>query len=217
MTEIVLVRHGQAISGARSEADYDRLSPLGSQQARWLGEHLELTGGFDRVLSGTLNRQRQTAEGMNLGARPHHVDPRLNELDYFTLSQVLEDRHGIPFPDGPEAFAAHVPQVLEIWRQGHAGPDHESYDDFRSRVLGAIKDAAEAGPGAVLVTSTGAIATLCALALGLEEMMRARMFLKIANTSVHRFEFQGGTLHLNQFGATPHLDFPARHSARTHY
>jgi broad specificity phosphatase PhoE len=217
MTEITLIRHGQANTGARNEADYDRLSPLGMQQARWLGEHFNQTGGFDRVLSGTLKRQQQTAECINLSERPHGLDPRLNELDYFTLSQVLEDRQGIPFPDTPEAFAAHVPQVLEIWRQGHAGPEHESYDGFRTRVLGVMEDAAADGPGAVLVTSTGVIATLCALALGLEAVMKARMFLKVLNTSVHRFEFHDGTLHLNQFGATPHLDLPARHNARTHY
>ena len=49
MIEITLIRHGQANTGARSEADYDRLSDLGRQQALWLGEHLRATGGFDRV------------------------------------------------------------------------------------------------------------------------------------------------------------------------
>ena len=63
----------------------------------------------------------------------------------------------------------------------------------------------------------GPAAGLVALALGLEAVMKARMFLKVLNTSVHRFEIQGGALHLNQFDATPHLDLPARHSARTHY
>ncbi|MCB2129777.1 MAG: histidine phosphatase family protein [Rhodobacteraceae bacterium] len=217
MTELTLIRHGQANSGARSESDYDRLSPLGRQQAMWLGEHLRQTGGFDRVISGTLQRQKETAAALNLDGRQHLTDPRLNELDYFFLSDVLQARHGIPFPTAPAEFAAHVQKVLELWRQGDAGPDHESYEAFGARVLGAVGDAAKAGPGAVIVTSTGVIATLCALALGLEAMMKARLFLKVGNTSVHRFEFQDGELHLNQFGATPHLDYPERHSARTHY
>ncbi|MCV2867604.1 histidine phosphatase family protein [Defluviimonas sp. WL0002] len=217
MTELTLIRHGQAISGATTEADYDRLSNLGHQQARWLGEHLQTLGGFDRVVSGTMRRQRETAVGLNLDARPHREDPRLNELDYFTLSQVLEARDGIPFPTGPMSFAAHVPQVLQLWREGHAGPDHETYDHFRDRVFGALTDAARDGPGAVLVTSTGVIATLCALALGLEAEMKARMFLRIMNTSVHRFVFDGDVLHLAQFGATPHLDVPERRAARTYY
>jgi broad specificity phosphatase PhoE len=217
MTEVTLIRHGQANSGARNESDYDRLSPLGQQQASWLGEHLRRTGGFDRVVSGTLQRQKETAAALNLDGRPHLTDPRLNELDYFYLSDVLHARDGTPFPTGPAEFAAHVQNVLELWRRGDAGPGHESYEDFGARVLGALDDAAKAGPGAVLVTSTGVIATLCALALGLEAMMKARLFLKVVNTSVHRFEFQDGELHLNQFGATPHLDYPERRNARTHY
>lgn len=217
MTEITVIRHGQANSGARSEADYDRLSPLGRQQAEWLGTHLAAVGGFDRVISGTLRRQEETAAALNPGGRPHRRDPRLNELDYFHLSQVLEARDGIPFPTDAESFAAHVPQVLALWRAGHAGPDHESYEGFRDRVLGAVREAAAEGPGAVLVTSTGVIATLCALALGLETVVKARMFLRVLNTSVHRFAVDGADLHLTQFGATPHLDHPSRHAARTHF
>lgn len=217
MTALTLIRHGQANSHARNEAEYDKLSSLGHQQARWLGEHLRSIGGFDRVVSGSMRRQRETAAGLNLDARPQREDPRLNELDYFALSKALEARDGIPFPDGPMAFAAHVPQVLQMWREGHAAPDHETYDHFRARVFGALTDVARDGPGAVLVTSTGVIATLCALALGLEAEMKARMFLRIMNTSVHRFVFDGDTLHLAQFGATPHLDLPDRHAARTYY
>ena len=40
MTDVTLIRHGQANSGARSEEDDDRLSPHGHQQAKRLGEHL---------------------------------------------------------------------------------------------------------------------------------------------------------------------------------
>jgi len=217
MSEITLIRHGQANTGARTEEDYDRLSDLGRRQAEWLGEHLLSVGGFDRVISGTLRRQEETAALVNRGGRPHRRDPRLNELDYFRLSHALEARDGIPFPTDTASFAAHVPQVLELWRTGHAGPDHESYEAFRDRVLDAIHDAAAEGSGAVLVTSTGVIATLCALALGLETVVKARMFLRILNTSVHRFAIDGEGLHLIQFGATPHLDHPDRHAARTHY
>jgi broad specificity phosphatase PhoE len=142
MTEITLIRHGQAITGARSEADYDRLSDLGRRQAEWLGAYFSGIGGFDRVISGTLRRQEETARAINLDGRPHRRDARLNELDYFRLSQVLEARDGIPFPTDPMSFAAHVPQVLELWRAGHAGPGHESYEVFRERVLGAVADAA---------------------------------------------------------------------------
>jgi phosphohistidine phosphatase SixA len=40
MGELVLIRHGQANSAANDEDGYDRLSDLGHQQARWLGDWL---------------------------------------------------------------------------------------------------------------------------------------------------------------------------------
>ena len=41
MPHITLVRHGQANSDAKDEDGYDKLSDLGHQQARWLGEHFD--------------------------------------------------------------------------------------------------------------------------------------------------------------------------------
>ena len=216
MTEITLIRHGQANTGATNEMDYDRLSALGRQQADWLADHLRATGEVNRVISGTLNRQVDTAAAIAGGGLAHALDPRLNELDYFGLAEALKRLRGVPFPTGPSEFAAHVPQVLDIWRKGEVGPSHESYEAFRARVLAALAAAAEGGPGAALITSTGVIAMLTAIALGLATDAKAQMFLRIRNTSIHRFEFIGGSVFLTQFGATPHLDLPERHSARTY-
>lgn len=216
MTEIILIRHAQANSGARTEAEYDRLSALGHQQAAWLADHLRQTGEVARVVSGTLNRQVDTARAIAGDGLHHRLDPRLNELDYFSLAEALKDARGVPFPDGPAEFAAHVPQVLDIWRKGEVGPHVESYESFRTRTIDALAEAAGAGPGAALVTSTGVIAMLTAVALGLATDAKAQMFLRIRNTSVHRFEFIGGSVYLTQFGATPHLDLPERQAARTY-
>lgn len=216
MTEIILIRHAQANAGARTEAEYDRLSPLGHQQAQWLADHLRQTGEVARVVSGTLNRQVDTARAIAVGGLDHRLDPRLNELDYFSLADALKEVRGVPFPSGPEEFAAHVPQVLDIWRRGEVGPHVESYDAFRDRTIGALVAAAGDGPGAALVTSTGVIAMLTAVALGLATDAKAQMFLRVRNTSVHRFELIGSSVFLTQFGATPHLDLPERHSARTY-
>jgi broad specificity phosphatase PhoE len=215
MTDLTLIRHGQANSGARDEASYDRLSDRGHRQARWLGAHLAPLGRFDRVISGTLRRQRETAAGLNPGDWPHDTDPRLNELDYFGLSHALRDNHGVPFPDNPASFAAHVPQVLDLWRSGGQPAGLETYADFRARIMAALHDAA-AGPGRpLLVTSTGVIATLTAIALDLDTAAKSRMFLAVAHTSVHRFALRGDALHLVQFGATPHLDTADRAADRT--
>ncbi len=59
MSQLFLVRHGQASFGA---ANYDQLSALGYQQSAWLGEHFaELGIQFSRIVTGTLARQQQTA------------------------------------------------------------------------------------------------------------------------------------------------------------
>ncbi|MEO8531273.1 MAG: histidine phosphatase family protein, partial [Deltaproteobacteria bacterium] len=63
MVEITWVRHGQATTGATDEDSYDNLSPLGHQQAEWLGSHFAETGrAFDLILSGSFRRQDATAK-----------------------------------------------------------------------------------------------------------------------------------------------------------
>ena len=154
-------------------------------------------------------------QGANAAGLEHQTDPGLNELDYFGLARSLEDSHGVPFPDSAEEFAAHVPQVLGVWRAGGISADVESYAAFRDRVTGALHDAARGGPGALLVTSTGVIATLTAIALGLDVSAKTKMFLAVAHTSIHKFELRDDGLYLTQYGATPHLDAPDRAHART--
>ena len=59
MSEIILVRHGQASFGADS---YDKLSDKGVEQVKVLARHWQEVGEqFDHVYSGTLLRQRETA------------------------------------------------------------------------------------------------------------------------------------------------------------
>ncbi len=216
MTELILIRHGQANTGATDEATYDNLSDQGRQQARFLGEYLRDIGGFDRVISGAMKRQIQTAEELNHDSRPHTTDARLNELDYWGLSHWAANTHGVAFPNSPDSFAAQVPQVLDVWHHQEVSEGLESYDAFRTRIFAALRDAAKDGP-AVLVTSTGVIATLTAIALHLETNAKSKMFLTVQNTSVHKFELRQDELHLTQFGATPHLDLPARQSLKSHY
>ena len=82
MGEITLVRHGQANSAATTEAEYDRLSDLGHEQAAWLGAWMrEHDRPYDVVLSGTLRRQRETIAGLGYADAPS--DARLNEIAYY--------------------------------------------------------------------------------------------------------------------------------------
>ncbi|GGA13526.1 histidine phosphatase family protein [Neptunicoccus cionae] len=215
MAEIIMVRHGQAQTGAKDEASYDNLSDLGHQQARWLGEHLDADHAFDRVVTGTMRRQMQTGLSMGLDGVDYQTDARLNEMDYFGLAGVLETSHGLATPTSQEEFQTHVAEVLGAWSRAEVGDDLESYADFRGRILGAVRNIAQAEDRVIVVSSTGVIATLMAVALDLDIRRKSEVFLRIAHTSVHKFEMVGDDLHLLQFCATPHLDSPERVRART--
>jgi broad specificity phosphatase PhoE len=230
VTILTLIRHGQAQTGAKDEKSYDNLSDLGHVQARWLGDCLRQQAPVTRLISGTMKRQIQTAKALALDGVELETDPGLNELDYFGLANSLHNQHGVPIPEQAAAFAAHVPLVLHRWRNGQLDPALESYDAFRNRILKALHTAvkhttSEHGPAEntvtapqgqlLLVTSTGVIATLAAIALGLDMAMKSKLFLRVENTSVHKFALKGDELHLLQFGATPHLDHPDRHQVKT--
>ncbi len=215
MYDLTLIRHGQAQTGAKTEATYDQLSALGQQQAGWLGDYIKANAGFDHVISGSLNRQVQTAEGLGLSA-PHTVDPRLNEMDYFGLAASLEARAGVPWPSSEDEFPPHVAQLLTAWREDDIEDGLESYEDFCGRITGALEDANKLDGRVLLVTSTGVISTLATLALALDVPAKCKMFMNVAHTSMHRYAMRPDGLHLTQFAATPHFDYPERVALKTY-
>ena len=82
MQTVTIIRHGQANTGARDEASYDQLSPIGHQQAKWLGEYFgQIEPKFEKIYSGTLKRQIETAQGNNKFGLPHEQDARHNEMN----------------------------------------------------------------------------------------------------------------------------------------
>ncbi|MEM9794981.1 MAG: histidine phosphatase family protein [Pseudomonadota bacterium] len=213
MGEILLVRHGQANSGATTEADYDRLSDLGHRQARWLGEWLQAHDAqFDHILSGTLRRQRETVTGMGFTA---DEDSRLNELDYYTLSAALTAVKGVPHP-GPDGFADHMPQVFAAWQAAEI-EGAEPYTQFESRVRDLLDEAAVPGRRLLCVTSGGVIGMVLRHLLGLDLTAMSNVMLPIYNTSLHRIRVTPDRTILAGYNATPHLDAPARSAARTQY
>lgn len=216
MSHITLIRHGQANSTAKDEASYDRLSPLGHQQAAWLGEHLSATRhGHMRLFTGTLRRHRETATGMATGMTATE-DARLNELEYFTLATALRDEHGVPFPQGPGDFSAHLPQVFAAWQNGDLKGAPETFQSFETRVKGALSDIAKGDGPALVVTSGGLISMAMRQHMGLSIEAMANVALAIMNTSIHRLHPIAGTWAPVMFNAIPHLEAPDRHHAQTH-
>lgn len=215
MAELIFVRHGQANSLATDEASYDKLSDLGRTQAKWLGEHLaETNPHFDRVLTGTLSRQVETARAMGYDTLTQ--DPRLNELSYFNLAHAAAAEHGLPVPESTADYVGHLPQLMELWARGALESVPERYSDFSSRVAEVIEEECAAAGRALIVTSGGVIGMAVTKVLGLDINATAKVMLQIANASMHRLQFIHSTLVLSGFNATPHLDLPERSHARTH-
>jgi len=216
MSHITLIRHGQANTNARDEASYDRLSPLGHQQANWLGAHLRTSGQHHpRVYCGTLTRHAETADGMGYD---HDVirDPRLNEMEYFNLSQLMEQQHGLVVPTGREGFVQHMPRVFAAWAADDIENPPETWSHFESRVGDALAEISQGDGPALVVTSGGLIAMAMRRAMGLSTLSTARMALAIMNTSMHRLRPINQHLSPVLFNAVPHLEDPSRHYAQTH-
>lgn len=204
MGQITLVRHGQANSGAQTEDDYDRLSDLGAEQARVLGDHLRASGAtFDVVLRGTLRRHDATAHHMGALGAEVEIDDRLNELDYLTLGRVLEEECGVPQP-GPDEFLDHFIEVMTAWKQATIR-GQETYDSFETRVAGVLEAASRPGCRVLCVTSGGVIAMMIRHLLRLDIPAMARVAVPIYNTSVHNIAVSPKGALLTGFNAIPHL------------
>src|SRR5258708_9795586 len=83
MSTIYLVRHGQACFGT---ANYDQLSDTGRDQVRLLGGYFAQSGErIDRIYSGALNRQCETADliaqAVGIPGATVAVQPAFDEYD----------------------------------------------------------------------------------------------------------------------------------------
>ena len=216
MSHITLIRHGQANSLGRTEGDYDRLSPLGRQQSTWLGAHLrDNQAPHVRLYSGTLRRHLETAEAMDVGLECVQ-DPRLNEMEYFTMAKALESEQGIPSPIGVKDFVTHLPLLLQAWRENRIEGAPERFSDFEARTRDVLEDIRRGEGPALVVTSGGFIAMTMRLHLQLDVTAMANLSLAIMNSSLHRLFPVGGTWSPVLFNAVPHLEHPDRHHAQTH-
>jgi len=215
MGELFLVRHGQANSGATTEEDYDRLSPLGHKQAALLGDWMRAHNhSFDQILCGTMRRHRETAAGM--GVKPDAFDARLNEMRYFALADDMLARHGVALPQDPGSFAGHLPPTLAAWEQASIN-GAEPFADFDARIHAALSEAAKPGKRVLCVSSAGVISMVMRRALSLSTDQMAHILLPIHNSSLHRFSIRDDGTYLSMFNATPHLDHPDLADHRTQH
>ena len=214
-SEIILIRHGQANTGAKDEDSYDKLSATGHQQSAWLGVYLRAqNSAFDRVICGNLRRHQETAAGLGL-SQSIEIDARVNELRYFDLAREYQAQTREPLPNSAEEFAQHVPQLFTAWHDGRLDNAHESYRSFADRFAQVMSELAGLGGRSLVITSGGVIGMSIARHLSLGPEGFSQVMLPIHNSSIHRFSIAKGATQMASYNGTPHLDAADRHYART--
>jgi broad specificity phosphatase PhoE len=217
VSELFLIRHGQASYGAD---DYDQLSGLGYQQARWLGEYFRERGIHpDRMVIGTQRRHRQTADAIAEGLRTrieYETDAGWNECDF----QYLLESFARAYPDQarydknqPKTFYRAMKAAMQAWSQQRIeGPPGESWQQFQQRVAAALRNI-QAGARhrtVFAVSSSGAIATTLMQIMGFGADTVIELYLQSRNTGINHFFFNADTVRVSGFNYVPHLDLPER-------
>jgi broad specificity phosphatase PhoE len=221
MIAIHLVRHAQASFGAE---DYDRLSALGLEQSRVLGEALRpRLPTIDVVVSGSQRRHRETADAClaALGLSPPvRVLPGLDEADHRELLARLDPRYadraamaadvaargGEPM----RAFQAIFAAAFDRWMSGgHDGEYSTSWPSFRRRCAAALEEIVRPLPSsanALVFTSGGPIAALCVGLLGVPDDAAARLVWTLVNAGVTKLLHRQDGTRLSTFNEHAHFE-----------
>lgn len=213
MGVLLLVRHGQASLGT---ADYDRLSDVGRRQARVTGARLAGADlAVDRVVSGALTRQRDTAEAVlaALGRAGSElcIDERLDEYDHVGVmaGHTAEIAFETAAADGEagRALQSALEEAIGRWMSGSGGAGYaETHDAFLRRVQDAVRDLAAEPGTTVAVTSGGVIAAWCVQALGLPAERWPGLARLLVNASITKVITGRTGRHLLTFNDHAHLE-----------
>ncbi len=204
MAELLVIRHAQASFGAD---DYDRLSELGHKQSALAGDALRSSGWIpDRVVTGTLFRQKETAASMGFDVETHeHFG--WNEYDFHDLLRV---KFGGEIPDPVQhdrkTHFRTLRETLAEWQAGGLENAKESWISFKRRIEEARSFSTDTNANRVLVVSSGGvIGQLVAATLGAPPDQMIALNLQVKNTSMTRFIFTPKAFFLHEFNVTPHF------------
>jgi len=231
MALLTLVRHGQA---SFMTSHYDKLSELGLEQARILGEYWLRTGiKFDQVYYGPAARHRGTGDGVAEVYRNSGVDwPEiitLRDLDEYAGVEILrtflpglmeshediraleaECRQAAEREVASRLYDKLYQRVARMWVDAELdSPAIEPWKDFCARVDRAIeqirKDAGK-NRNIVAFTSGGVIAATARIALDLAPQRTLELSWTSRNASYTEFLFSSERFSLSSFNNHPHLE-----------
>ena len=231
MSQIILVRHGQA---SLLERDYDQLCANGETQARLLGEYWSRRGlVFGGVYSGPRVRQLETArlvaEAYRSAGLPFPETVVMNEFDEYQaeaalrecLPQLLQVNAEISemhraYKEASESgarrktFQKLFEAVIAKWVAGEVSADGvEPWDEFCLRVERGLSQVVRDTPpaaSAAIFTSAGTIGAAMRRALHLSAADTLRVTWMSRNASISEFLASGERFTLSTFNAHPHLD-----------
>jgi broad specificity phosphatase PhoE len=204
VADLLLIRHGQARYG---EADYDRLSERGHQQARLVGPELAMRRPAT-VFTGPLRRQVETYASARDGAKEAGLElpeptvlAELAEYPAFELVHHLMPRLVQEEPRFADLAAADARtredafQTL-IFRWGSGAwnaPGVETAAEFAARVragLDRMMAAASGGRAIAAVTSAGPIGVAVGLSLGASAERMIHVSRVVQNASISQLRFR---------------------------
>ena len=229
MSELILVRHGQASFGAES---YDKLSDKGVEQVKILSQHWQALGErFDHIYSGTLLRQRETAQELLplvegeptasvqlAGFNEYNGDPLIRaHLRDMREAGDLSGPGQWPIQD-ERLFQKIFEKATARWIVDDLDPrddiaDFERWSDFKARVYAALDEVmARHGSGSRVIVSTsgGVIAMALQRVLNFPDDQVIATNWMVRNSAVSRIIYGRGKLSLTQFNNLAHLETPEK-------
>jgi broad specificity phosphatase PhoE len=231
MSVIYLIRHGQASFGTDN---YDQLSPVGREQSAILGSYFAALGEpIDRIYTGTLARQRATAQliadALAPQAPPLTVEPALDEYDSEAILQAFASsltraqlaEAGWPgLQTDRRRFQFFLERAARAWVEARVeAADMLPWRSFHGRIVGTLENIMRTeGRSKTLLVSTsgGVIGTLVAHVLGLANHVGIELNWAVHNASITRLIYNADKVSLSMFNGLPHLDQDGRRQLITY-
>lgn len=231
MSTLYLVRHGQASFGTDN---YDQLSATGREQVKLLGEHFAESGErIDRIYTGNLQRQRETADliagSLGAAAPPIALEHAFDEYDSdailrgFAGSLSAEQLAQAGWPGlrtDRRKFQFFLERAARAWVEAQIeAAEMLPWRQFHGRIIAALTGIMHnEGRSKTLIVSTsgGVIGTAVAHVLGLSNHMGIELNWAVHNASITRLIYSAEKVSLSMFNGLPHLDRQERRELITY-
>ncbi len=216
MTTIHLIRHGQASIGS---SNYDVLSDTGRLQAQILGQYFQqINSGFDAILSGTLQRQIDTA-CISTSTPPERLakNAAFNEYQHsqiFTRYAPLlagSDSNGnslSTYDHNVKLTYSTFSFLMNTWVEDNTPHDSlESWEQFKARVKTGLTEVIQNNnTGNIAIFTSGGV--ICTILHLLTEFPVPRIFelnWGIYNASITTLKVHNGKPTLSSYNNISHL------------